>query len=47
VATDGELAVPAAKPAPGRPRKLPPRECQRLSEQVFMEAMVYGHPDEV
>ena len=37
----------AAKPVPGRPRKLRPRECQRLLALLLDGAMAYGYPNDL
>ena len=43
----GGLAALAAKPVPGRPRKLAKAECARLLELLLNGAMAYGYPNEL
>jgi transposase len=45
--TEGGLAALAAKPVPGRPRKLSQAECLRLLELLLRGAMAYGYPNEL
>jgi len=44
---EGGLGALAAKPVPGRPRKLSKPECSRLLELLLKGAMVYGYPNEL
>ena len=44
---EGGLAALAAKPVPGRPRKLQQDECQKLLELLLKGAMAYGYPNEL
>jgi transposase len=44
---DGGPAALAAKPVPGRPRKLSQAECSRLLELLLQGAMTYGYPNEI
>ena len=37
----------AAKPVPGRPRKLQKRQCQKLVDLLLRGAMAYGYPNEL
>jgi transposase len=43
----GGLVALAAKPVPGRPRKLQKREGQRLLALLLKGAMAYGYPNEL
>jgi len=43
----GGSAALSAKPVPGRPRKLPEAECQRLLELLLKGAMAYGFANEL
>jgi len=44
---EGGLAALAAKPVPGRPRKLQQDECVRLLELLLKGPMAYGYPNEL
>ena len=44
---EGGLAALAAKPVPGRPRKLQQDKCQRLLDLLLEGAMAYGFPNEL
>ena len=44
---EGGLAALAAKPVPGRPRKLQQDECRRLLELLLKGPMAYGYPNEL
>jgi transposase len=44
---EGGLSALAAKPVPGRPRKLQKRECQRLLDLLLKGARAYGYPNEL
>jgi len=44
---EGGLGALAAKPVPGRPRKLSKTECLRLLELLLEGAMAYGYPNEL
>jgi transposase len=44
---EGGPAALAAKPVPGRPRKLQKGQCQRLLDLLLKGAMAYGHPNEL
>ncbi|MCY2954440.1 MAG: IS630 family transposase [Planctomycetota bacterium] len=44
---EGGLAALAAKPVPGRPRKLQKDECQKLLDLLLKGAMAYGYPNEL
>ena len=44
---EGGLAALAAKPVPGRPRKLQKDESQRLLDLLLKGAMAYGYPNEI
>ena len=44
---EGGLAALAAKPVPGRPRKLHQNECRRLLELLLKGPMAYGYPNEL
>jgi transposase len=46
VAAGGPGAL-AAKPVPGRPRKLQDRDCQRVLKLLLRGAMAYGYPNEL
>ena len=46
VVEGGSVAL-AAKPVPGRPRKLCKAECLRLLELLLKGAMAYGYPNEL
>src|SRR3972149_1420041 len=46
VVQDG-LSALAAKPVPGRPRKLKPEECQKLVALLLKGALAYGYPNEL
>ncbi len=45
--TEGGLSALAAKPVPGRPRKLQKRACQRLLDLLLKGARAYGYPNEL
>ena len=44
---EGGSKALAAKPVPGRPRKLQDAECRRLLELLLKGAMAYGYPNEL
>jgi len=44
---EGGVAALAAKPVPGRPRKLQKSECRRLVKLLLKGAMAYGYPNEL
>ena len=44
---EGGLGALAAKPVPGRPRKLSKPKCSRLLELLLKGAMAYGYPNEL
>ena len=44
---EGGLAGLAAKPVPGRPRKLQQDQCRRLLELLLKGPMAYGYPNEL
>ena len=44
---EGGPAALAAKPVPGRARKLPRSECRRLLELLLKGAIAYGYPNEL
>jgi transposase len=44
---EGGSAALAAKPVPGRPRKLSKTECSRLLEVLLQGAMAYGYSNEL
>jgi transposase len=46
LADHGPAAL-AAKPVPGRPRKLPKQQCQKLLDVLLMGALAYGYPNEL
>lgn len=46
-AAEGGRAALAAKPVPGRPRKLQEKECRRLVALLLKGAMAYGYPNEL
>jgi len=46
VAQGGQSAL-AAKPVPGRPRKLKQEECQKLVDLLLKGAPAYGYPNEL
>jgi len=43
----GGTAALAARPVPGRPRKLQDAECRRLLRVLLKGAMAYGYPNEL
>ena len=45
--TRGGLSALAAKPVPGRPRKLHQDECRKLLELLLKGALAYGYPNEL
>jgi len=45
LADHGPAAL-AAKPVPGRPRKLPKQQCQKLLDVLLRGALAYGYPNE-
>ncbi|MCY2950547.1 MAG: IS630 family transposase [Planctomycetota bacterium] len=44
---EGGAAALAARPVPGRPRKLQDAECRRLLRLLLKGAMAYGYPNEL
>jgi transposase len=44
---EGGLEGLAAKPVPGRPRKLQKHECQQLVDMLLKGARAYGYPNEM
>ena len=44
---EGGPAALAAKPVPGRPRKLSTFECSQLLDLLLEGAMAYGYPNEL
>ena len=44
---EGGQAALAAKPVPGRPRKLQDADCRRLLELLLKGATAYGYPNEL
>lgn len=44
---EGGIAALAAKPVPGRPRKLQKNECRQLLELLLEGAVAYGYPNEL
>jgi transposase len=46
LADHGPTAL-AAKPVPGRPRKLQKHQCQKLLDVLLRGAMAYGYPNEL